>query len=184
MKRFGSSPPGNHRVHRRWNIAARIVVILSIFIGCGFGQATITPSIEFTQVPPKNPGGPLAMGVITGRVNASPEGLKLVLYARSGRDNKWYVQPYFHQPFTTIQPDSSWNSATHLGTEYAAFLVQQGYAPPAVTEILPSVGGGVVAAAITPRARLRFGKSGGSVSWFWWWRSPQSLRSTVGGCGN
>ena len=80
--------PGNHRVHRRWNIAARIVVILFIFIGCGFGQATITPSIEFTQVPQKNPGGPLTMGVITGRVNAPHEGLKLVLYARSGRDNK------------------------------------------------------------------------------------------------
>ena len=149
-------------MHWRSKTIARIVVIWSVFTGCGFGQATIKPAIEFMRVPPKDPGGPMTMGVITGRVNAPHQGLKLVLYARSGRDNKWYVQPYFHRPFTTIQPDSIWNSATHLGTEYAAFVVQQGYVPPPITEILPSLGGGVVAAAITPGTPRLFEK--------WWFR--------------
>src|SRR5215470_17804050 len=113
-----------------------IVLGLFVLVGCTCLPAYGASAIEFTRVPPKNPGGPLTMGVITGRVNGPHEGMMLVLYARSGRDNKWYVQPYFRQPLTNITHDSSWNSATHLGTEYAAFLVQPGYAPPLVTEIL------------------------------------------------
>ena len=154
---MNESPPtrtlriGNHHVLPRRKSVRVVALLSSIFlIAFPSSAASATPSIEFTQVPPKNPGGPLTMGVITGRVNVPHEGMQLVLYARSGRDDKWYVQPYFRQPFTFIKHDSTWNSATHLGTEYAAFLVQQGYSPPLVTEILPSVGGAVVAAAITP----------------------------------
>ena len=134
------------------NLPSKFRIVLSFFMLVGWSCLPVygSSAIEFTQVPPKNPGGPLTMAVITGRVNVPHEGLKLVLYARSGRDRKWYVQPYFHQPFTTIQPDSTWNSGTHLGTEYAAFLVQADYVPPSVTEILPSPGGRVIAAAITP----------------------------------
>src|SRR5262249_40139928 len=107
----------------------RLVLVLLIFIACASLPASAAPSIKFTRVPPVNPGGPVSLDSIAGRINGSHEGLKLVLYARSGR---WYVQPYVDQPFTTIQPDSSWSSPTHLGTEYAALLVQEGYVPPAV----------------------------------------------------
>jgi signal transduction histidine kinase len=86
------------------------------------------------------------MGSIAGRVGGPHQGLKLVLYARSGR---WYVQPYADQPFTVIKSDSSWSSATHLGTHYAVLLVQPEHAPPVVIDNLPSVGGGVTAVSTT-----------------------------------
>ena len=50
-----------------------------------------------------------------------------VVYARSG---VWWVQPFANAPFTAIQADGRWRTTTHLGTEYAALLVEPGYKPP------------------------------------------------------
>jgi hypothetical protein len=50
-------------------------------------------------------------------------------------------------PFTEIQPNSTWKNTTHLGTEYAALLVEPGYRPPATTDALPTQGGGVIVVA-------------------------------------
>lgn len=119
---------------------------MSVSVACGHLPANVGPSIEFTKIPPTNPGGPLTIGSIAGRVNGPHEGLKVVLYAKSGR---WYVQPYADQPFTAIKPDSSWSSPTHLGTDYAALLVQPDYVPPMVIDNLPSVGGSVTAVGVT-----------------------------------
>lgn len=80
-----------------------------------------------------------------------------MLFARSGA---WYVQPFADQQFTRIQPDSTWSNSTHLGTEYAALLVEPEYRPPAATYELPNVGAGVVAAAVVP-GTPRF--------WQTWW---------------
>jgi len=55
------------------------------------------------------------------------------------------VQPLTVQPFTPIEPDSTWKSTIHLGIEYAALLVREGYRPPATTEALPTAGGDVIA---------------------------------------
>ena len=71
-------------------------------------------------------------------------GQQLVLYARSG---VWWVQPLANRPFTEIQRDSKWSNFTHRGLEYAALLVEPGYRPPATTDSLPMVGGGVIAVA-------------------------------------
>jgi hypothetical protein len=71
-------------------------------------------------------------------------GQQLVLYAKSGQ---WWVQPLTNQPFTKIQPDSKWSNSTHLGTEYAALLVEPGYRPPAKLDSLPAEGGAVIAVA-------------------------------------
>jgi signal transduction histidine kinase len=79
------------------------------------------------------------------------------LFARSGA---WYVQPYADQPFTPIQPDSTWINSTHLGTEYAALLVEPGYAPPAYVAELPHVGNGIVALMIV---------EGTPPFWRSWW---------------
>ena len=46
-----------------------------------------------------------------------------------------------------IQPDSTWKNSTHLGTEYAALLVDSDYHPDAKAADLPLVGGGVAAIA-------------------------------------
>jgi signal transduction histidine kinase len=79
------------------------------------------------------------------------------LYARSGA---WYVQPYADQPFTTINPDSTWSNSTHLGTEYAALLVKPDYTPPSLTIELPALGDGVLAVTI---------KEGRPPFWRTWW---------------
>ncbi len=71
-------------------------------------------------------------------------GQQLVLYARSGQ---WWVQPLTNEPFTRIQPDSKWSNSTHLGTEYAALLVEPGYHPLLKLGALPTEGGAVVAVA-------------------------------------
>ncbi len=64
-----------------------------------------------------------------------------MLYAKSGM---WWVQPFVDKAVTAIGADSRWSNSTHLGTEYAAMLVQPGYhvAPKILT--LPNVGDGVV----------------------------------------
>ena len=95
---------------------------------------------------PGGRGRQFRLGTIAGRVSGAGNGQRIVLYARSG---DWYVQPYADQPFTAIQPDSTWTSSTHLGTEYAALLVDADYRPLARTPALPGIGGGVAAVTVT-----------------------------------
>src|SRR5262245_48417884 len=114
---------------RNHQLKALLIIVGSCMAmtGCRAQQATPGPSVEFTRVPLANEGGPDRLDVIEGRVSDARPGLRIVLFARSGR---WFVQPFADQPFTQIQTDSSWRSATHLGTEYAALLVEAGYEPP------------------------------------------------------
>jgi len=110
-----------------------------------------------TRIPPADEGGPEKVDVIEGRVIGAAPGYQVVLFARSGA---WYVQPFADQPFTQIQSNSKWRSTTHLGTEYAALLVEPGYRPPPVIDSLPGKGGGVIAVAIV---------RGEPVFWLRWW---------------
>jgi len=105
------------------------------------------PSVEFTKTPPADRGGPDTLDVVEGRVVGARPGQRIVLFAKSG---VWWVQPEARQPFTQIRADSSWTSATHLGTEYAALLVDARYSPPLSTETLPEQGGGVLAVTVVP----------------------------------
>ena len=84
------------------------------------------------------------MGYIEGRVSNAAPGQQIVIYARS---SIWWVQPFANQPFTKVQPDSTWRNSTHLGTEYAAVLVEPGYRPASKVTALPTEGNGVVAVA-------------------------------------
>jgi hypothetical protein len=102
------------------------------------------PSIEITVVPEAAPGGPERTGRIAGRTSGVDKGQRVVLFARSGT---WWVQPHSKNPFTTIRRNSTWESATHMGTEYAALLVDPGYSPPETTDVLPGTGNGVIAVA-------------------------------------
>ena len=43
--------------------------------------------------------------------------------------------------FTKLEADFSWRNTTHLGTEYAALLVEPDFQPPAETSVLPGAGG-------------------------------------------
>jgi signal transduction histidine kinase len=115
------------------------------------------PQIKLTSVPPVHRGGTQELDVISGRVTGANSEYRVVLYARSGA---WYVQPYADQPFTSIGADSTFQSPTHLGTEYAALLVEKGYAPSTVMLALPGLGGGVLAVAV---------REGRPPFWRTWW---------------
>ena len=95
-------------------------------------------------MPPAAAGGSDRTIRIAGRVTGAAPGQRIVLYARSGH---WWVQPLTVQPFTTVQPDGSWENTTHLGTEYAALLVDGAFRPPDTTDALPKPGGSVIAVA-------------------------------------
>ncbi|HVP46545.1 MAG TPA: glycoside hydrolase family 16 protein [Bryobacteraceae bacterium] len=125
----------------------------------GCHSLRIQPSIEFTRIPQADEGGRAKHEIIEGRVTGAHTGQQIVLYAKSGA---WWVQPLVTRPFTKIQPDGKWTAATHLGTEYAALLVELGYRPSVSMNILPSAGGDVAAIAVAkgasspPSPSLRF----------------------------
>jgi hypothetical protein len=109
-------------------------------------------------------GGPDKLDTIEGRATGVQPGQRIVLYARN--DGLWWVQPFVSRPFTNIQADSRWKSSTHLGTDFAALLVEAGYTPSDTAETLPSPGAGVVRVAVvkgtgpelppTPVKKLQF----------------------------
>ncbi len=112
--------------------------------GCREPRADVPASIQFSTLPRASEGGLETLGTIQGRVTGAGPGQRIVLFAKAG---VWWVQPFENQPFTLIHPDSTWSSQTHLGTDYAALLVEQGYQPPATASSLPKVGGPVIAVA-------------------------------------
>jgi hypothetical protein len=112
--------------------------------GCYSRQANAEPSIEFTRIPPAETDRTDKLDIIQGRVIGARQGQQIVLYAKTG---SWWLQPLSNAPFTKLQSDSSWINSTHLGSEYAALLVEPGYAPPATLNSLPSPGGEVAAIA-------------------------------------
>src|SRR5262249_40380600 len=105
------------------------------------------PQIEFTRLPAAAIGGPDTLDRIEGRVTGARPDQKIVIFSYSG---VWWVQPGPRHPPPPIESDSSFKLDTHLGTEYAALLVEPGYAPPARTDTLPPVGGLVVRLARAP----------------------------------
>jgi signal transduction histidine kinase len=128
-----------------------------LFISCSARQ-TGKPSIEWILIPRVDKGGVQELDTISGRVTGARSDQQIVLYARS--DGVWYVQPFSDQPFTKIQPDSTWTNKTHLGTEYAALLVEPSYVPVSPILALPAEAGGVVAVAVV---------EGTPPFWRRWW---------------
>lgn len=126
-----------------WKCIAAVLLCF-LLCGCRLLRAKTEPSIEFSRVPPADAGGPDKLDIIQGRVIGARPGERIVLYAKNGN---WWVQPLVNEPLTRIQADSKWVNSTHLGTEYAALLVEPGYRPPATMSALPLPGGGVVAVA-------------------------------------
>ncbi len=119
----------------------RLALIALPFI---FVTGCSSPSIEFTEVPEAAVGGAGRMERIAGRTRGIRNGQRIVLFAKSGT---WWVQPFSNRPFTPIARDSTWESPTHMGSEYAALLVDAKYSPPKTTDVLPARGNGVIAVA-------------------------------------
>jgi hypothetical protein len=125
---------------------SRLKLIAAILVlgACGTQKNHVDAVIEFTEIPIAGSGSPDELRSIQGRVSGAKPGQKLVLFAHAG---SWWVQPFTNQPFTTIQPDSTWRNWTHPGTAYAALLVDPEYQPPATTAALPQLGAPVEAVA-------------------------------------
>jgi hypothetical protein len=91
--------------------------------------ACVSPTIEFTGVPPY--GSPFKD--LEGRVACvEPADYKVAVYIYV---DGWYNKPYFADRLTTIRSDGTWTTITpakydHLATKIAAFLVPNGYNPP------------------------------------------------------
>jgi hypothetical protein len=126
----------------------RTVLLTScILLGsCRPRGANVEPSIEFTSVPKAADGGSEGRALIEGHVTGARRGQQIVLFARSGAGT-WWIQPFADHALTAIQSDSKWKNSTHLGTEYAAMLVDAGYRPPVTMAVLPAKGGSVAAVA-------------------------------------
>jgi hypothetical protein len=122
-----------------------IIAVCFLFSSCQSGLSTVQPIIEFTTVPPTGPGGPTKTETIAGRVTGARPEQRIVLYAKSGQ---WWVQPFANAPYTSINSSSAWSSPTHLGSEYAALLVDSKYVPPAKLGSLPMPGNGVLSVAV------------------------------------
>ena len=107
----------------------------------------VAPSIRFTRIPQADPAGRQKNDIVEGVVQGAKPGQSVVLYAKSG---KWWIEPLFSQPFTKVQANSKWTNATHLGTDYAALLVEANYKPQPSIDTLPVTGGGVAAVSVVP----------------------------------
>jgi hypothetical protein len=140
MNRFGATRNSG----QRWLLYPLVIAPL-LFIGCRWQNVQGKPVVEITQVPVASLGGPAQMDSIEGRVSNVKPGEQVVLYARSGA---WWLQPLTDQPYTKIKADLTWKNLTHLGSEYAALLVEPEYHPASKLVTLPSEGNGVLAVAV------------------------------------
>jgi hypothetical protein len=107
--------------------------------------------IEITRVPPYEPeGGPNTRSEIAGKVSGEifPEH-KVVIYARA---DAWYMQPTAYATHA-IAADRTWGSWTHTGSSYAALVVRPGFDPFLRLDVLPQVGGNVLARTIVEGKR-------------------------------
>jgi hypothetical protein len=126
-------------------LAFLVGVTSLISFACHLASSNVAPSIEFTKVPVSTQGSSYKVDIIAGRVTGAKAGQRLVLYAKSGI---WWVQPFAAKPFTSILPNSTWESSTHFGTEYAALLVDATYVPEPGPKELPCVGGPITAVGV------------------------------------
>lgn len=108
-------------------------------------QAAPSMTIAITTVPPYDAGGPDTRADIAGTVKGpvAPTD-RVVIYARA---DVWYIQPTPNARHL-IGADGTWSSWTHTGTSYAVFVVRPGFDPLPRYDVLPQVGGYVVARAV------------------------------------
>jgi hypothetical protein len=133
------------RVSRTSCCHLTIAILCMLLSSCNSQRLQRKPSLEIMRVPVADPGGPEKLDYIEGRSSNSDPGQQIVLYAHSG--GVWWIQPFADHPFTKIQSDSTWKNATHLGTEYAALLVNSAYRPASKLTALPQKDSGVSAIA-------------------------------------
>ena len=73
----------------------------------------------------------------------------MVIYARA---DLWYRQPMPDVSVAT-EPDGTWKTWTHTGSSYAAFAVRRDVGLSPRLDVLPRVGGNIVARVIVDGVR-------------------------------
>lgn len=122
-----------------------VVIALLVFTRLGKGQTldkltyltyvsknNIVETINITSVPTCKTAEDLS-GIVTG---VEPSEYRVVVYVMV--EGGWWNKPYFAQPLTVINPDGTWLTDVTTGgndgiaSQFAAFLILYGYAPPLV----------------------------------------------------
>ncbi len=106
----------------------------------------VEPKISFTQVPQWDSGDRNEQDVMEGTVRGAKPGQRMVLYSKCG--GLWWLQPLLNSPYTAVLSNAQWRNEMHLGTEYAALLVDASYHPLAVLRELPKRGGPIAQVAV------------------------------------
>jgi hypothetical protein len=164
--------------------ALAIFFLCVLLCGCDRKHSEAHSSIEFDKIPPTGEGGPVTLSPVAGHVKGTHAGEKIVLYAEDA-NAIWWIQPQAIQPFITIKSDSSWETSTHLGIEYAAILVDSGYRPPATTNVLPGLGDKVLAITVVKGAGPLVRAVYGSLQFSGYeWKNPINVTSERNGVPN
>lgn len=115
--------------------------------------ATAAPALRvaITRVPPfDSVGGDATRDTLIGRVEGTlPTGARAVVFARA---DLWYIQPHPDSQHA-IARDGTFGTWTHTGSSYAVLVVQPGFFPLPRYDVLPVVGGPVLARIIVEGAR-------------------------------
>ncbi len=140
----------SYRGERSGITRRQLIVAAPALLGQGLASAqTPPPSIQFTRIPQADINGSEKHDIIEGAVTGARDGQRIVLYSKNG---SWWLQPLLEAPFTRILPNAKWRNATHLGSDYAALLVDPGYRPDRNIKALPPAGGLVAAVSVTKGA--------------------------------
>jgi hypothetical protein len=128
-----------------WRRAFPLALLL-LLEACARWSGNSAPSVSFTRVPVADEGNHSKLDTIEGRAAGARPGQQIVLYTKS--EELWWVQPFTGQPFTKLDDNLRWKNQVHLGTQYAALLVEPGYNPPETAESLPTQSNSIDAVAI------------------------------------
>lgn len=138
-----------------WRQNARVAHSeLAVRLDSAAGHSEAMPKdvrVAIALVPPfDSAGGPLTRDTIAGTVRGvrSPE-YRVVLFARA---DVWYIQPH-PNTMHAIDADGGWGTWTHTGSSYGVLVVRSGFNPLPRYDLLPPVGGDVVARLVVEGRR-------------------------------
>src|SRR5258707_8242490 len=132
-----------------------LVLVYFVLTGCHSSPKNSAPTVAFSKVPAAFQESPYKIDITEhdyktdmteGRVTGARPGQRIALYAKT--DGRWGLCQQSGQPFTNIESDGRWKASVHLGTQYAALLVDSTYNPPVQAESLPIAVNGVMALAV------------------------------------
>ena len=162
-------------------IGAAVLACCLVLNDCASRKTDMTPTIEFTKIPPAAQGGRERVDTIAGRVRNARPGQQIVVYAHSGQ---WWVQPWPEHPLIPIRADSTWSTETHLGFDYAALLVEPDYHPLPEIDVVPTQGGSVALVTIVKGSGTPQLAPTGSLKFSGYDWSVRTIESDKGGLSN